>query len=545
MYLILEGKQEVPMSKNFLTRDLLTNCARNFPTKIAYIDGDRKITWKETEERAKRFALVLQKLGIQKGDSVAILSGEHIEMFDHIFACLMIGAVRVGINTGFSQTEIMHIISDSKAKLVLIDASYEHKLEGLTDQLISDGIMLMGYGGSHSLPLDFTAKVSSGDLIQSFPDLNSDDLALISYTSGTTGLPKGVVVSQKGLYETLTNTVLNMGLQHEDVWFNSLVNAWITIALSIFNVANGMTVVVANGQFDIHRFLQFVGQHKVTSTILVPVMMQRLLTAFDEGEYDLSSLRLIVYGSAPSTPSLIMRMLEKFPHTKLLQVYGLTEMTGGWVTYLYHYDHLHGLHDKPELLTSAGRPGLHMEAKIADGEGNPLDYGEIGELWLKSDTRMMEYHNLPELTKETLDGDWLKTHDIAKMDEDGYIYLVDRKNFLIITGAANVYPSFVENTIAEHPAIREVSVVGAPHPEWGEAVVAMVSLYPNESASNNELIHFCKDKLSKFAVPKYIEIVDDLPKGVTGKILKKEIQAFFKNNPKRLPWFQEPNEVVL
>lgn len=533
------------MSKNSLTRDLLNNCARNFPTKIAYIDGDRKISWRETEERAKRFALVLQDLGIGKGDTVAILSGEHIEMCDHIFACLMIGAVRVGINTGFSQKEIMHIINDSNARLILVDASYEHKLEGLTNQLISDGIMLMGYGGNHSLPLDFAVKGSAGDLIEQLPDLNSDDLALISYTSGTTGLPKGVVVSQRALYETLTNTVLNMGLQHEDVWFNSLVNAWITVALSIFNVANGMTVVVANGSFEIHRFLRFVDQYKVTSTILVPVMMQRLITAFDEGEYDLSSLRLIVYGSAPSTPSLILRMLEKFPDTKLLQVYGLTEMTGGWVTYLYHNDHLRGLNDKPELLTSAGRLGLHMEAIIADGEGNSLDHGEIGELWIKSDTRMIEYHNLPQLTKETLDGDWLRTHDIAKMDADGYIYLVDRKNFLIITGAANVYPSLVENTIAEHPAVREVSVVGAPHPEWGEAVVAMVSLYPNESASNDELIHFCKDKLSKFSVPKYIEIVDDLPKGVTGKILKKEIKAYFKNNSNILPWFKESNGMIL
>lgn len=532
------------MSKNFLTRNLLRNCARNFPTKIAYIDGDRKISWKETEERAKRFAQVLQNFGIKKGDAVAILSGEHLEMCDHIFGCLMIGAVRVGINTGFSQTEIMHIIHDSNIKLILIDASYESKFDGLVDPLLSEGIILMGFGGNHSLPDDYHLLVSAADPIQQFPELNRDDVALISYTSGTTGLPKGVVVSQRAFYETIINTVLNIGLQHEDVWFNSLVNAWITIAFSIFNVANGMTVVVANGSYDIVRFLEFVEKHKVTSTVLVPVMMQRIVTAYNEGVYDLSSMRLITYGSAPAAPALIVKMLEKFPNVKLQQLYGLTEMSGGWVTYLYHHDHLRGLKDKPELLTTAGRPGLHMEAKIADNEGNPLPAGEIGELWLKSDSRMIGYHNLPELTSQTMDGDWLRTHDIAKMDEEGYIYLVDRKNFLIITGAANVYPSHVENTIAEHPAIREVAVVGAPHPEWGEAVVAMVSLYPNESATEKELIQFCKTKLSKFSVQKFIDIVDELPKGVTGKILKKNIKTFYQNNPNSLPWFEKSNELT-
>ena len=245
------------MQDSELTRDLLRRCALNFPTKIAYIDGDRKLTWAEAYDRASRFASVLRSRGIEKGDAVAIISNEHLEVCDHIFACLMIGAVRVGINTRFSEKEILHVINDSNTKLVLVDSHCSEKIEGLTEQLKSDGVLIIGYGGDHSFPLDFDTCMRESQPVSELPEIFENDLAFISYTSGTTGLPKGVMISQKAIHSTIIHTVLGKGLQHDDVAFNALANAWITVILTIYNVANGMTVVLPNGSFGYKSFSSF------------------------------------------------------------------------------------------------------------------------------------------------------------------------------------------------------------------------------------------------------------------------------------------------
>ncbi|MFZ5491874.1 MAG: class I adenylate-forming enzyme family protein [Pseudomonadota bacterium] len=518
-----------------LPRDYIARCAANFPDKTAYHDGDRSLSWQRIHERSDRLAAALQSLGFQPGEVAAILSHEHLEVYEHLYACYKTGLVRCGINWRYAPREMLHVIRDSDARVILVQANCVPLLEPILADIRADGRRLIGYGGEHGLELDYETLIAAAPAHPQLPALREDDLIALSYTSGTTGLPKGVMIGQGAMRDSMVYTVLGIGLRYEDVWFPPTASGWITFILGSFNLTNGMTVVLPNGDFDTARFLEFVGRYRVTSTIIVPLMMQRLLDEYDRGGYDLSSLRLVTYGSSPARPALIRRTMDTFG-CELMQLYGITETTGGWVTFLHHDDHLRGLAERPELLTSCGRAGVHMELSIRDEQGRALPPGEQGEVWIRSSTNMLGYLNLSELTAQTLVDGWLKTHDLGRLDAEGYLYLTDRKNFLIISGAANVYPSVVETVLAEHPAIREVAVIGAPHPEWGEAVVATVSLREGTHVTGAELLEFCRPRLAKYEVPKHIEIVDDLPKGLTGKILKKNIQGWYKADPARLPW---------
>ena len=518
-----------------LPRDYIARCAAHYPDRIAYHDGDRNLTWRRIHERSDRLAAALQGLGFRPGDVAAILSHEHLEVYEHLYACYKTGLVRCGINWRYAPREMLHVIRDSNARVILVQANCVPLLAPILDDIRADGRRLIGYGGEHGLELDYETLIAAAPAQPDLPALADDDLIVLSYTSGTTGLPKGVMIGQGAMRDSMVYTVLSIGLRYEDVWFPPTASGWITFILGSFNLVNGMTVVLPNGDFDTVRFLEFVGRYRVTSTIIVPLMMQRLLDEYDRGGYDLSSLRLVTYGSSPARPALIRRTMDTFG-CELMQLYGITECTGGWVSFLHHDDHLRGLAERPELLTSCGRAGVHMELSIRDEHGAAMPPGEQGEVWIRSSTNMLGYLNLPDQTAQALSDGWLRTHDLGRLDADGYLYLTDRKNFLIISGAANVYPSVVETVLAEHPAVREVAVIGAPHPEWGEAVVATVSLREGAHVTAAELLAFCRPRLAKYELPKHIEIVADLPKGLTGKILKKSIQGWYKDDPARLPW---------
>ncbi|MDO8941920.1 MAG: AMP-binding protein, partial [Desulfobacterales bacterium] len=303
--------------------------------------------------------------------------------------------------------------------------------------------------------------------------------------------------------------------------------------------------VLPGRDFKAETYLDQCSSNRVTAVLAVPTMLQRLITTYeqDTSRYDLSALRLVTYGSAPATPALITSAINAFG-VELMQLYGLTEFCA-WVSFLRHEDHLRGLHEKPELLKSCGKPGVHCEVSFRDEDGKPVPRGGTGELWLRSETLMLGYHNQPELTAKVLDGGWLRTHDIGHQDEEGFMYLTDRSHFMIITGAANVYPSVVEQTLALHPQVREAAVVGAPHPEWGEAVVAMVSLKDGGCATASDLIRHCQGKVAKWEVPKFVEIVSEVPKGPTMKVLKKQIKERYAHHPELLPWNLASQDVKL
>jgi len=518
-----------------LVRDYLSRAANSMPKKIAFHEGDRSIDWSTLNERANRFAKALQDKGLQKGDVVGILSHEHIEIYEAFHACLKLGAPRVGINWRFSAKEMLYVIKNSQAKVVMVQANCIESMGDLPEKLAADGVLLIGYGGEHNLPYDYETLLANSDTDVQLPEIEGSDLAAISYTSGTTGLPKGVLLSQLGLKEAMTNTVLSMGLTPSDVWYAPTSSAWITFVLITMNTVNGMTAVLPEGDFDVDQYFEHINKHKVSVTIMVPLMMRRLIQIMEERDIKLPSLRLITYGSSPTTPQLIRKAADTFK-CDLAQMYGVTETTGGWICMMPPEDTQRGLNGEEHLLLSCGRAALHFDIEIRDSANNVCGPDTSGEVWVRSDTLMMGYLGLEEQTNEVLQNGWLRTNDMGYLDAEGFLYLTDRKNNLIITGSANVFPSMVENVLDEHPNVEEVAVVGVPHPEWDEAVVAVVIAKDVEAFDREEMIAFSKTRMAKFEVPKHIVLVDEIPKGLTGKMLKKDIQAMFKEGKLTVPW---------
>jgi len=529
-------------TRDVTARDMLHRAADWFPQGERVVDGLFRYTYPQLREQVQRCAALYHQLGVRKGDRVALMTVGSVQHVVALFGAIELGAIPAALHVRESVGTLSGVLEQLSPRVLVYDGAFA----GVADELRQRNRLVTGFVrivSLHTPPEQLTAGTDpilprdlEGYRLDFEPmEIHEHDTAIIALSSGTTGLPKGVMLGQGAMRDAMLYTVLAIGLRYEDVWFPPTASGWITFILGSFNLVNGMTVVLPNGDFDSVRFLDFVGRYRVTATIIVPLMMQRLLDEYDRGGYDLSSLRLVTYGSSPARPALIRRTLDTFG-CELMQLYGITEATGGWVSFLHHDDHLRGLSERPELLSSCGRCGVHMELSIRDERGRPLPAGEVGEVWIRASTNMRGYLNLPELTAQTLVDGWLKTHDLGRLDADGYLYLTDRKNFLIISGAANIYPSVVETVLAEHPAVREVAVIGAPHPEWGEAVVATVSLREGAHVTAEELLAFCRPRLAKYEVPKHIEIVPLRPKGLTGKVLKKNIQGWYWDNPTRLPW---------
>jgi acyl-CoA synthetase (AMP-forming)/AMP-acid ligase II len=307
-----------------------------------------------------------------------------------------------------------------------------------------------------------------------------------------------------------------------------------TVVLNMQGLISGMSHVIMDGAFDITQFLRDIEKRRATAVMLVPTLIRRALQECRERRYDLLSMRLLMYGSSPATPQLIRDAYDAFG-CEMIQSYGMSE--GGWVTQLSASDHRYALAQEPGLLNSVGRAGVMSEISIRDEQGRPLPPGARGEVWLKGGTLMKGYLNCPEQTAEVLRDGWLCTNDIGHMDERGYLYLTDRKKFMIITGAVNVFPAGVEAVLAEHPAVDEVAVVGAPHPEWGEAVVAVVKRkLGHEHADARDIQQFCQSRLSKMECPKHILFAQSLPVTANGKLQKQKVKEWVHSNQHELPW---------
>lgn len=517
-------------------RQMIKRCASNYPSKVAYYCGDRSATWKQMDERSDRFALALQGMGLGKDSALAILTLESIEVYEHFYACMKMGAVRIGINTQYAWPEMKHVLENSKTRVLLVDArakgmAVEHRQE------IEDlGITLIGYNGSHEFPFDYERLLAGATGEPHWPELAPDDLLFISYTSGTTGVPKGVMLTQQGGSDCVIHSLISFGFGPDDVWYMPAASAWVVVLMNCYGLGNAMSTVIPDGSFRVDSYLHDVGRLGVTVGLLVPTMIHRAIAEYETGKYDLSTLRLLIYGSSPATPKLIRDARASFK-VQMMQTYALTESTGGWITFLTEQDHKIALESEPELLKSVGRVGIHFECSIRDEEGRPLPTNAKGEIWLRGSTLMKGYMDMPAETAEVMRDGWLRTNDIGRLDERGYLYLLDRQKFMIITGAVNVFPTTVEAVLVDHPAVLEVAVVGVPHPEWGEAVVAVVN--PRSSyrdATAEDIIAFCHGRLSKQETPKHVVFVDDLPKTSNAKVKKAEIKKWLSTESGLVPW---------
>jgi acyl-CoA synthetase (AMP-forming)/AMP-acid ligase II len=500
--------------------EYLSGAALRYPDKLAYAYDRVEHTWREVDERVNRLSRLLQRRGIGRGDVVASCCHDGPALVEILFACARIGAIRVGINYRYAPAEVSKLLLHCNAKLLIVQDDLQHLAPnglGLSMLSCGDGQQEMGelatlMATESPLPVESLAT--------------EQDVAQICYTTGSTGEPKGAVWTHRGLTQSMTHTLLDLSMGPTDVWLHCLPGAGVPSVLALWNVILGSSSVIMKG-FDPAGALRAIERYKVTRTVWVPTMLSAVCQVAEAGSYNVSSLRRISYGSAPTPPALIRRALKTFVGAQFDQWYGSTEGAGGWFTQLTPQDHERALSGEESLLESCGKPMHHAELKVVDEKDTPVPVGTVGEVCVRGPFVMEGYLKQPELSAKTLAGGWLHTGDMGRLDSEGYLYLVDRKQFMIITGGYNVYPVEVENVLASHPMVLEVCVFGVPDDQWGEAVQALVVPRPGTRPELDDIRAWCKNHLASFKVPKSIRLEESLLRGPTGKILKRVIRDQF------------------
>jgi acyl-CoA synthetase (AMP-forming)/AMP-acid ligase II len=508
----------------------IRRCAIRHRKSLACVDGARRFTYAEFNERANRQANGITAMGLQKGDRVAVLLNNGVEAIEAVAAAAKGGFVHVPINFRSVPREIANVLQHSGSTVVFVDAEYKERL----DQANVPGVYpIVVRPGEATSPYEkWLAEQSAAEPVV---DITGEDDFMICYTSGATGTPKGVLHKHRQSvahapvvivqYEIDATSKLLLVYPHNSIASINMfyIPAWLVGAAM---------VTTDQRHFNAERWLELVERERITHCHLVPTMLFRVLESPKLPATDCSSLRTIGYGSAPMPTERVERLMQVFGNI-LIQGYGMTEISS-IAAVLDKPDHLAAMNGDRDRLNSCGRPAFGCELRVVDDNGHDVKPGEVGEIIFRGPQVMSGYWNEPEKTAETIRGGWLYSGDMAKVDAEGYLYIVDRKKDLIISGGANISSREVEEVLYWHPSVREASVIGKPDEQWGELPHAFVSLLPGKPVPTpQELIAFCKERLANYKCPQQIEIIDDLPKSGMGKILKTELRAKFWEGMKK------------
>jgi acyl-CoA synthetase (AMP-forming)/AMP-acid ligase II len=495
--------------------DLIRRNATTWATKDAFVDQARRVTWGAYHARTDALGHAMRCLDVTPGDRVVVLAADCIELAETFGACMKIGAVRVGLNPRLAPPEVQALIADCAPRVTFVHADHLHLIEG--GALPMHGtIRVIEFGGPGS---EYERLIAAG-LDDSTLAQTPHGVAMIAYTTGSTGLPKGAVYPHAGFLTSILYIALCEGIDADTRWLHAMPAAGIPLMHMMRNIFHAAATVIV-GPWNAERALELIERERATNTVLVPTMLNSLLESSSLGRTDLSSMRLVGYGASPLPPATIREAMAAF-RRPFLQMFGTTELMGMSMM-LMPSDHERGLSSRPEILASAGKPLPVVDVRIVDDDGRMLPVNETGELVVRAAVAFSGYWNAPDKDREVIRDGWIHTGDMARLDEEGYVYLRDRAKFRIKTGGYNVFPTEIENVLAEHPAVNEVAVVGLPDARWGERVHAVVSLTAGSAASAEDLRAFCRDKIADYKVPKSVEIWPELPKGPTGKIQKRNI----------------------
>ena len=490
------------------------------PDAVALVVGEDRITFAELDARSSRAAQAFRAAGVRFGDRVAFIEKNGAEFFDVLIGLAKLGAVGVAVNWRLAAPEMCQIIDDAQASVVVVGSEFFGHIEAVEADL--GRVHTIVAIGRHDRWPSFAEWVASHPTDDPGVQTAPGDIALQLYTSGTTGLPKGVMLSNANFFGHLDELMAKWQITSDSV--NLAVMPGFHIAgagWALIGLYNGCTNIVMR-DVDPAAILQAIPQHAITNVFLVPAVIQFLMMMPGVDDVDFSTLRTIAYGASPISDDVLSRAMALFG-CEFIQIYGMTETTGA-ISQLDPADH--DPLSRPDLLRSCGQPYPWVGVRIVDGNGDDVPDGSVGELWVRGSTNMAGYWNNPAATAATVTAEgWLKTGDAGYRDEGGYLYLHDRVKDMIVSGGENVYPAEVENVLMTHPGVGDVAVIGVPDERWGEAVKAVV--VPAAAAdppSESDLLAFARERLAGFKMPKSVDFTDVLPRNPSGKLLKRALR---------------------
>jgi long-chain acyl-CoA synthetase len=496
------------------------------PRGVATLSEERTRSWVEVKDRVARLAGALRESGTGHDDRVAILMLNQDRYLELYLAIAWAGAVVVPLNIRWTAQENLDCLTDCRPKLLFVDAAFA-KVGATIAKTLGTIALVYADDVSDARPegaLDYE-KLAAG--ATPIPDVEAaeTDLAGIFYTGGMTGRSKGVMLSHRNLLANARNSLLDMGR------YVDRNHCYLHVA-PMFHLADvhGFQSALLLGtkhaivrMFTPDGLARAIEKFRVSSTLIVPTMIQMFVDQPDLGAFDLSSLVVITYGASPISEAVLDRATKALPHVEFLQAYGMTELSPV-ATFLPWSDHIGESRSKGRH-RSGGRAAPLVEVRIVDIFGKPEPLRTVGEIVVRGDVVMMGYWERPEETKKAIVDGWMHTGDSGYMDEDGYLYIVDRIKDMIVTGGENVYSAEVENCVAQHPAIAQCAVIGIPDERWGEAVHAVVMRKPGVAVTEAEIIEFCKARIAGYKCPRSAKIQDEpLPLSGAGKILKRELR---------------------
>ncbi|MGY4712053.1 long-chain-fatty-acid--CoA ligase [Mycolicibacterium sp. CBM1] len=503
--------------------------AKHKPDEEAISYLSRSWNWAQWDDRVRRLAGALVKRGVGHGDVVAFLDKNHPACVELTLAAATLGAATAIINVRLSGPEMDYVLNDSGAKLLIVGSEMKAAIDKIRDRLTHlEHVIEVTPDGDEGD--EYEAMLAAATPVGRGPEVQPDDVCLIMYSSGTTGHPKGVTLTQRNL---LAHT-LNAGTFEFEQGDKNLV------AMPLFHVGGSSYV-----QYGLHAGIPTIMTRDADGaslagailqganrTFLVPAVLGKVLESGDDAVKLFGALRTFVYGASPMPPALLKSALKAWPDTDFIQVYGLTEVCGA-ITQLS--PEVHRDDSRPDRLISAGQPAREVEVRVVDPDTlTELPTGQPGELWFRTPQLMKGYHNKPDATQAAITEDgWFRTGDIGRVDEDGFVFVEDRLKDMIISGGENIYSVEVERVLTDHPAVLDAAVFGVPDEKWGESVKAVVELSSGQTTSESELIAWCRERLARYKCPRSVEISEALPRNPTGKLLKRDLRRPYWENRDR------------